>query len=152
MARVAQLVEAPASKPGQSPFESERGHLTPHAIILPDRGEYGPAERRAAICKPEVRHSGEIYLTHGLTQPSSAHRSRQQGRLNPEADARTRTGDPFITSNVKPGLEWPYSASSNASKNRRARSESVLGRRVLDALLDTGIWRARVTVCFIRRP
>ena len=65
-------------------------------LTLPDAPN--PATDR--LCKPVVGYPRGIYLTHGLTQPSSAHRSRQQTRLKPEADARTRTGDPFITSEV----------------------------------------------------
>jgi hypothetical protein len=56
-----------------------------------------------------------------------------------EADARTRTGDPFITSEGRPGLIRLLSALPLSFSLATQRKESDAGPPVLDAALDTHV-------------
>ena len=68
-----------------------------------------------------LRRSEHINLTHGLTRASESSIGVGENRLKRRADARTRTGDPFITSEVLYQLSY---VGGDADCSRASEQES----------------------------
>jgi hypothetical protein len=90
---------------------------------------------RARLCKPEVTR--ELNLTHCLTHVPLRDPDWRRSRKKPEADARTRTGDPFITSELpRSGAFWRKRARSAFGPGRTPSPVQVSGM-VGEAVLQT---------------